>query len=74
MSDKKYIYYYEYVDDTAAWAEGTAAAPALTGKYMDNFKALYDLAVVNSIVDRKELANGGFDAQAEFAEGKAVCQ
>ena len=65
-------YYYEYVDDTAAWAEGTAAAPALTGKYMDNFKALYDLAVVNSIVDRKELANGGFDAQAEFAEGKAV--
>ena len=65
-------YYYEYVDDTAAWAEGTAAAPELTGKYMDNFKALYDLAVVNSIVDRKELANGGFDAQAEFAEGKAV--
>ena len=65
-------YYYEYVDDTAAWAEGTAAAPALTGKYMDNFKALYDLAVVNSIVDRKELANGGLDAQAEFAEGNAV--
>ena len=65
-------YYYEYADDTAAWAEGTAAAPALTGKYMDNFKALYDLAVVNSIVDRKELANGGLDAQAEFAEGKAV--
>ena len=65
-------YYYEYADDTAAWAEGTAAAPALAGKYMDNFKALYDLAVVNSIVDRKELAYGGFDAQAEFAEGKAV--
>lgn len=65
-------YYYEYVDDNAAWANGTAAAPTLTGAYMNNFKNLYDLAVVNSIVDRKELANGGFDAQAEFAEGKAV--
>ena len=65
-------YYYEYVDDPAAWADGTACAPELTGAYMDNFKNLYDLAVVNSIVDRKELANGGFDAQAEFAEGKAV--
>ena len=65
-------YYYEYADDNAAWANGTAAAPTLTGAYMDNFKNLYDLAVVNSIVDRKELANGGFDAQAEFAEGKAV--
>lgn len=65
-------YYYEYVDDNAAWANGTAAAPTLTGAYMNNFKNLYDLAVVNSIVDRKELANGGFDAQAEFAEGKAA--
>ncbi|MBE6893258.1 MAG: extracellular solute-binding protein [Ruminococcaceae bacterium] len=65
-------YYYEYVDDNAAWANGTAAAPTLTGAYMNNFRNLYDLAVANSIVDRKELANGGFDAQAEFAEGKAV--
>ena len=65
-------YYYEYVDDPAAWDNGNACAPTLTGAYMDNFKNLYDLAVVNSIVDRKELANGGFDAQAEFAEGKAV--
>ncbi len=65
-------YYYEYADDNAAWANGTAAAPTLTGAYMDNFRNLYDLAVANSIVDRKELANGGFDAQAEFAEGKAV--
>ena len=65
-------YYYEYADDNAAWANGTAAAPTLTGAYMNNFRNLYDLAVANSIVDRKELANGGFDAQAEFAEGKAV--
>ena len=65
-------YYYEYVDDNAAWANGTAAAPTLTGAYMNNFRNLYDLAVANSIVDRKELANGGFDAQAEFAEGKAA--
>ena len=65
-------YYYEYAENPAAWANGTACAPELTGAYMDNFRNLYDLAVVNSIVDRKELANGGFDAQAEFAEGKAV--
>ena len=62
-------YYYESVDAPEAWK----ACPAeLTGAYMDNFKALYDLMVVNSATPRADLANGGFDAAAEFANGEAL--
>ena len=39
---------------------------------MDNFKALYDLMVINSATPRADLANGGFDAATEFASGKAM--
>ena len=39
---------------------------------MDNFKQLYDLMVVNSATPRADLANGGFDAGAEFANGEAL--
>ena len=62
-------YYYESVDAPEAW---TSCPATLTGKYMDNYKALYDLMVVNSLTDRAELANGGFDAKAEFTSGKAL--
>ena len=62
-------YYYESVDDPAAWTECPAE---IKGTYMDNYKALYDLMVNNATVDRSALAAGGLDAQAEFAEGKAV--
>ena len=62
-------YYYESVDAPEKW---TSCPAELTGKYMDNFRNLYDLAVENSITDRAELANGGFDAQAEMKAGKAV--
>ena len=62
-------YYYESVDDPAAWESCPAE---IKGTYMDNFKALYDLMVVNSLTDRAALANGGFDAAAEFAAGKAL--
>lgn len=65
-------YVYEYRDDPAAWSDGTAAPATLTGAYMDNYKQLYDLMVENSTVDRKELANGGFDSAAEFANGEAA--
>ncbi len=62
-------YYYESVENPDAWK----ACPAeITGAYMDNFKSLYDLMVVNSATPRTDLANGGFDAQAEFASGKAI--
>ncbi len=62
-------YYYESVDDPAAWE----ACPAeLTGKYMDNYRNIWDLMINNSTVEPSQLANGGFDAQAEFANGEAV--
>lgn len=62
-------YYYESVDDPAAW-ETTPAT--ITGKYMDNYKNLWDLYINNSATDPSALAAGGLDAQAEFASGKAV--
>lgn len=62
-------YYYESVDDPEAWESCPAT---LTGKYMDNYKNLYDLMVTNSATDRTALANGGFDAATEFANGEAL--
>ena len=62
-------YYYESVDDPDAWKSCPAT---LTGKYMDNFRNIWDLMINNSAVAPSQLANGGFDANAEFASGKAV--
>ena len=62
-------YYWEYVDDKAAWESCPAS---IKGTYMDNFRQLYDLMVVNSATPRADLANGGFDAGAEFANGEAL--
>ena len=62
-------YYYESVDAPEAW---TSCPASITGAYMDNYKALYDLMVVNSATPRGDLANGGFDAAAEFANEEAL--
>ena len=62
-------YYYESVDAPDAWK---SCPPSLTGKYMDNYRNIWDLMINNSTVAPSELANGGFDAQAEFANGEAV--
>jgi len=62
-------YYYESVENPDAWTECPAE---LTGNYMDLFKNLYDLMVVNSATDRAQLADGGFDSAAEFANGEAL--
>ena len=62
-------YYYESVDNPDAWKSCPAE---LTGKYMDNYRNIWDLMINNSTVAPSELANGGFDAQAEFANGEAV--
>ena len=62
-------YYYESVDAPEAWASCPAE---LTGAYMNNYRALYDLMVVNSATPRTDLANGGFDAAAEFANEEAL--
>ena len=62
-------YYWESVDDPDAWV---TCPESIEGTYMDNFRQLYDLMVVNSATDRATLANGGFDASAEFANGEAM--
>ena len=62
-------YYYESVDDPDAWK---SCPPSIKGTYMENYRNLYDLMVSNGTEDRATLATGGFDAAAEFAEGKAL--
>jgi len=62
-------YYYESVDAPEEWESCPAT---IKGTYMDNYRALYDLMVTNSATDRADLANGGFDAAAEFANGEAL--
>ncbi len=59
--------YYESV------AEGWTGAPAqLTGAYLDNFKAVWDLYLADCPWDPGTLATGGYDAQDEFLKGQAV--
>ena len=60
-------YYYE--QEGKAWTE---CPPTITGKYMDNFKNLYDLCINNSLTSPKDLATGGHDAAKEFTSGKAA--
>ena len=62
-------YYYESVDNPDAWKSCPAE---LTGAYMQNYRNLLDLMFDNSTVDRSALAAGGFDANAEFANGEAA--
>ena len=62
-------YVYEEREAGTVWTECPAT---ITGKYMDNFRNLYDLAVSNSTVDRTALATGGHDAENEFKTGKAA--
>ncbi|MCM1148566.1 MAG: extracellular solute-binding protein, partial [Butyricicoccus sp.] len=60
-------YYYE--QEGSVWTECPAT---ISGKYMDNFKNLYDLCINNSLTDPKELATGGHDAANEFKTGAAA--
>ena len=62
-------YYYEQEGNT--W---TKCPATISGKYLDNFKNLYDLCINNSLTDPKELATGGHDASEEFRSGKAAFQ
>jgi len=62
-------YYYEQEGNT--WTECPAT---ISGKYMDNYKNLYDLCINNSLTDPKDLSVGGHDASEEFRSGKAAFQ
>ena len=60
--------FYEFRDD------GVTAQPAtITGKYLENFKNIWDLYINNSATDPTQLATAtGDQAEAEFGEGKAA--
>ncbi|MDE6259349.1 MAG: ABC transporter substrate-binding protein [Oscillospiraceae bacterium] len=60
-------YYYEQEGST--WTECPAT---ISGKYMDNFKNLYDLCINNSLTAPTDLSVGGHDAEGEFKSGKAA--
>ena len=59
--------FYEGRDD--GWKEAPAE---IKGTYLDNFKNVWDLYTNNSKYDKKTLATGGYDAEAEFKKGEAV--
>ncbi len=60
--------YYEFRDD------GVTEQPAeITGAYLDNFKAIWDLYINNADTAPTQLASAtGDQAEAEFGEGNAV--
>ena len=60
--------YYEFRDD------GIGETPAtITGAYMDNFRAIWDLYIDDSAAAKSSLTTAtGDQAEAEFGEGKAV--
>lgn len=60
--------YYEFRDDNV-----TEQPAAVTGKYLDNYKNIWDLYINNSDTDPTQLSTAtGDQAEAEFGEGKAV--
>ena len=62
-------YFYEEKEAGKQWTECPAT---ITGKYMENYKNLYDLCINNSLTSPKDLATGGHDAENEFKTGKAA--
>ena len=61
-------YYYEE-QDSGAFDENTSE---ISGKYLPNYKNLYDLMINNSATDPTKLATGGHDPSAQFTDGKAA--
>ena len=55
--------------DAGNW---TATPATISGKYLPNFKNLWDLYINNSAYAPNSLATGGYDAEAEFGKGQAV--
>ena len=60
--------FYESRDD-GNWKETPAT---IKGKYLKNYKNLWDLYIKNSAADPKNLINGKYNAEEEFGQKKAV--
>ena len=61
--------YYEFKD---AGCDLTAGQKEVTGKYMDNFKRVWDMYTNTSAADKATLDSGSFDAEAELGMEEAV--
>ncbi len=60
--------FYEFRDNNV-----TSQPATITGAYLDNYKAIWDLYINNATCDPSELATKtGDESEAEFGEGKAV--
>ena len=60
--------FYEFRDDNV-----TAQPATITGKYLDNFKNIWDLYINNADTDPTQLATAtGDQAEAEFGQSKAA--
>lgn len=60
---------YYYDQEGKPWTTCPATIP---GKYVGNFKNLFDLCINNSLTAPNALATGGHDAENEFKTGKAA--
>ncbi len=60
--------YYESRDN-GGWKSTPAT---ISGKYLPNFRNIWDLYINNSAYAPNTLATGGYDAEAEFGKGQAV--
>lgn len=59
--------YFEYQ------ADGVDSKTEITGSFLDNYKAMWDLYINNATCDPKDLASKtGDDAENEFADGQAA--
>ncbi len=61
--------YYEFKDDGCDLIAGEAE---IDGKYMDNFKRVWDMYVNTSAADPKTLNSGSYNAETEFGMEEAV--
>ncbi|GFH91489.1 hypothetical protein IMSAGC002_02745 [Lachnospiraceae bacterium] len=61
--------YYEFLD---AGCDLVAGQGTIEGKYLDNFKNVWDMYVGTSSADPKTLEGGTYNAEMEFGMGEAV--
>lgn len=61
--------YYEFKDDNVDLIAGEGE---ITGKYLDNFKKVWDMYVNTSDADPMTLNSGAYNAETEFGMGEAV--
>lgn len=61
--------YYEFKDDNVDLIAGEGE---ITGKYLDNFKKVWDMYVNTSEADPMTLNSGAYNAETEFGMGEAV--